>query len=67
MIGTVIKFAGNFMQEPNADVDKIFNSIKISLDNKGQGFGFTVQEAEDKSIVVSTVFPEGVAHNVNLA
>ena len=53
------------MQEQNPD--KTFNSVKISLCNQGQGFGFTVQEAEDKSIMVSKVFPEGVAHNVSHA
>lgn len=51
------------MQATNPD--EIFNSVEISLCNQGQGFGFTVQEAEDKSVVVSTVFTEGVADNVS--
>ena len=50
-----------YMQEPNQSS----NCLNISLHNQGYGFGFTVQETEDKSIVVSTVFPEGVAHNVS--
>ena len=54
------------MQEP-IDPDETFNSVKISLRNLGQGFGFTVQEAEDKSIMVSKVFPDGVAYNVSQA
>ena len=45
-------------------MQKLNPIMKISLNNQGYGFGFTVEEAEDKSIVVSTIFPEGVAHKV---
>ena len=40
------------------------NCLNISLHNQGYGFGFTVKETEDKSTVVSAVFPDGVAHKV---
>ena len=51
-------------QEPSRDESG--NYLKISLHNEGYGFGFTVQETEDKSIVVSSVFPEGVAYKVTI-
>ena len=52
------------MQEPSRD--ESCNYLKISLHNEGYGFGFTIKETEDKSIVVSSVLPEGVACKVTM-
>ena len=57
LIGVYSPYAHIVKQTPNPNV-------KISLHNQGYGFGFTVKEAEDRSIVVSKVFPKSVAHTV---